>query len=63
MDFQDCHSHFKGLTYFDIFMAIPSDICNSTLLTTGAGIDLVPSGNKTLPELMLTRISVATWRH
>ena len=29
----------------------------------GSGNGLVPSGNKPLPEPMLTQISVAIWRH
>ena len=29
----------------------------------GSGNGLVPSGNKPLPESMLTQISVAIWRH
>ena len=29
----------------------------------GSGNGLVPSGNKPLPEPMLTQISVSTWRH
>ena len=29
----------------------------------GSGNDLVPSGNKALPEPMLTQIYVTIWRH
>ena len=29
----------------------------------GSGIGLVPSGNKSLPELMLTQIYAAIWRN
>ena len=32
-------------------------------VNTGSGNGLVPSGNKPLPEPMLTKISVAIWRH
>ena len=31
-------------------------------LNIGSGNGLVPSGNKSLPELMLTQILVAIWR-
>ena len=32
-------------------------------VNTGSGNGLVPSGNKPLPELMLTQVYVAKWRH
>ena len=43
---------------------LPSDECNWILLVNfGSGNGLVPSGNKPLPEAMLTQIYVAIWRH
>ena len=33
------------------------------LVNIGSGNGLVPSGNKPLPEPMMTQISVAIWRH
>ena len=51
----------------DWFMIIPSDECHKILLPTiqhwfrTSGNGLVPSGNKPLPEPMLTQICVAIW--
>ena len=44
-------------------MKLPSYECHKTLLNIGSGNGLVPSGNKPLPEAMLTQIYVAKWRH
>ena len=38
---------------------LPSHEC----VNIGSGNDLVPSGNKPLPEPMLTQIHVAKWHH
>ena len=43
---------------------LPSAECHKTsLMNIGSGNGLVPSGNKPLPEPMLTNIYFAIWRH
>ena len=47
-------------------LKLSSDECHWTLLMRdqhGSDNGLVPSGNKPLPEPMLTQIYVAIWRH
>ena len=41
---------------------MPLDLADD-LVNIGSGNGLVPSGNKPLPEPMLTQIYVAKWRH
>ena len=43
---------------------MPWDLTDDkSTVNIGSGNGLVPSGNKPLPEPMLTQISVAKWRH
>ena len=39
------------------------DLINDTSILIVSGNDLVPSGNKPLPETMLTQIYVVIWGH
>ena len=48
------------------FMSTPYDIalrCTPQLVNIGSGNGLVSSGNRPLPEPMLTQSYVAIWRH
>ena len=42
---------------------MPMDLADGTEINIGSGNVLVSSGNKPLPEPMLTQISVAIWRY
>ena len=44
-------------------MKLPSDECHWTEDKIGSGDDLMPPGNKLLPEPMLIQINVTIWRH
>ena len=43
-------------------MKLPSGECHKTLVNTSAGNGLVQSGNRPLPEPMLTQSGVAIWQ-
>ena len=54
--------HGWGISFEIALRWMPLDIY-SWEVNIGLGNGLVPSGNKPLPEPMLTQISVAIWRH
>ena len=48
-------------TSYEIALRMQLDLTGD--VNIGSGNGLVPSGNKPLPEPMLTQIYVAKWRH
>ena len=49
-----------GISYEIALRWMPQDLTDD--VNIGSGNDLVPSGNKPLPETMLTQIYVTEWR-
>ena len=45
------------------FIWMPQDFTGDYLVNIGPGSGLVPSGNKPLPEPILTQIYVTRWSH
>ena len=58
MDFSHCG---WGISCEIVLIWMSLDLTDD--VNIGSGNGLVPSGNKPLPEPMLTQISVTIWRH
>ena len=48
---------------YDSILRWMPQVCADDYVNIDSGNGLVPSGNKPLPEPMLTQIYVAKWRH